>query len=133
MPILQQAMGRGGQLRGAVEALRFDPARPIGIAAENLTAGQRELLGKIVGLYTSRYPAGCAWPGMESLDELHFAWAGSSEEFGPHYYRLQGPNLVVEYDNIQNEANHVHTVARHPSNDFGAATLALHHVNGHLQ
>ncbi|MGL5827037.1 MAG: DUF3500 domain-containing protein, partial [Nocardioides sp.] len=54
----------------------------------------------------------------------------------PHYYRLQSPTLVVELDNVQNgadgtRANHVHTVVRHPDNDFAAATLGLHHLRGH--
>ncbi len=116
---------------GALEAMRFDPRRPMGIAAEELSSGQRELFARLLALYTGRFAEGAAWDGIGSLDQLHFAWAGSLDVGQGHYYRLQGPNIVVEYDNVQNHANHVHTVTRHPSNDFGADALGLHHLWEH--
>jgi hypothetical protein len=88
------------------------------------------LLARLVAVYADRYPAGAAWDGLGSLDGLHFAWAGPEEVGAPHYYRLHSPSLVVEYDNTQNGANHVHTVCRHPRNDFGLDTLALHYLLG---
>jgi hypothetical protein len=130
LPIIRQMVDRGVSAT-PFDALRFDPAHPLGIAAGDLTAGQRELLTALVAHYESRYPAGAAWPGFADTAEMHFAWAGPGEVGAPHYYRLQSPALVVEYDNTQNGANHVHTVARHPENDFGLASLGLHHMLEH--
>jgi hypothetical protein len=62
---------------------------------------------------------------------LHFAWAGSTEPRQPHYYRIQGPRLLVEYDNTQRNANHVHTVWRDPHGDFGRDILADHYATSH--
>ena len=55
------------------------------------------------------------------FDRIHFAWAGAPERGQPHYYRVQGPGFLVEYDNTQNKANHIHTVWRDPSGDWGDA------------
>ena len=54
------------------------------------------------------------------LERVHFAWAGPIEPARPHYYRLHGPTLLIEYDNTQNDANHIHSVWHDPVNDFGA-------------
>jgi hypothetical protein len=69
----------------------------------------------------------------EGLDKLHFAWAGSQKnELGqPHYYRIQSPQFLIEYDNVQNDANHVHTVVRDLSNDFGEDVLGHHYIRDH--
>ena len=55
----------------------------------------------------------------EAGEGLHFAWAGGPEPGQPHYYRVQGPRLLIEYDNVQDGANHAHTVWRDPEGDFG--------------
>jgi len=65
------------------------------------------------------------------LERLHFAWAGSTALGAPHYFRLHGPRTVVEYDNVQNGANHVHTVWHDPIDVFGDDRLARHHREGH--
>lgn len=130
LPIIRQMVERGVSTT-PFEALRFRPDRPIGVAAGDLSDGQRELLGRLVAHYADRYPGGIAWDGFSDLSEMHFAWAGPGEVGAAHYYRLQSPALVVEYDNTQNGANHVHTVARHPANDFGIGTLGLHHLLEH--
>jgi hypothetical protein len=130
LPVVRNLLDRGVPT-GPFAAMRFDPAQPRGIAAESLTPGQRELLGALVAVYRDRYPEGAALEGMSELDGLHFGWAGPAEVGAPHYYRLQGPRLIVEYDNTQNGANHVHTVCRHPRNDFGADALALHYLADH--
>ncbi|MBV8159622.1 MAG: DUF3500 domain-containing protein, partial [Acidimicrobiia bacterium] len=66
--------------------------------------------------------------------DVHFAWAGSAERGGYHYYRLAGRRFLVEYDNTQNDANHAHSVWRDPGNDFGDDLLrrhvAEHHTTG---
>jgi hypothetical protein len=63
------------------------------------------------------------------LNKLQFAWAGE-EQSGPghpHYYRIHGPTIIIEYDNTQNNANHVHTVIRDLKNDFGGDQLLEHY------
>jgi len=60
-------------------------------------------------------------------DNLHFAWAGGLEPGQGHYYRIQGPTFLMEYDNTQNDANHIHTVWRDLQNDFGEDPLRAHY------
>jgi hypothetical protein len=65
------------------------------------------------------------------LNKLRFAWAGE-QKIGvghPHYYRIQGPTIIIEYDNTQNNANHIHTVIRDLKNDFGGDELLKHYKN----
>jgi hypothetical protein len=57
---------------------------------------------------------------------VHFAWAGPTAPGKPHYYRLQGPRLLLEWDNTQRNANHAHSVWRDPTSDFGLDVLARH-------
>ena len=65
------------------------------------------------------------------VEKIRFAWAGGTERRRPHYYRLQGPSFLVEYDNTQNDVNHVHSVWRDPERDFGGDLLREHVRNGH--
>jgi hypothetical protein len=67
------------------------------------------------------------------LNNLRFAWAGDQENGRghPHYYRIQGPTIIIEYDNTQNNANHVHSVIRDLKNDFGSDELLEHYKNKH--
>ena len=60
-------------------------------------------------------------------DYLQFAWAGSIERGKGHYYRVQGPTFLLEYDNTQNDANHIHSVWRDSENDFGDDLLRRHY------
>ena len=72
------------------------------------------------------------------LERFTFAWAGQPERGKPHYYRIQGPAFLVEFENAQQggglpgEGNHIHTVWRDPDNDFGEDMLLRHHVEDHL-
>ena len=61
------------------------------------------------------------------FDKVYFAWAGGLEPGQGHYYRIQGPTFMIEYDNTQNHANHVHSVWRDPANDFGEDLLKKHY------
>lgn len=67
----------------------------------------------------------------EELDDLVFAWMGTTERKGRHYYRIQGKNLLVEYDNSQGNGTHVHTVWRNLKEDFGGDPLKDHYEHGH--
>ena len=64
---------------------------------------------------------------QDGLDKLYFAWAGSLAKGEAHYYRIHGPDMLIEYDNAQNEANHIHTVWRDLNNDFGEDLLRKHY------
>ena len=88
---------------------------------------QRALLEGLVRQYLDRLPdelaaAETARVTGEAGEAAHFAWAGGTEPGQPHYYRVQGPRLLIEYDNVQNGANHVHSVWRDPAGDFGQST-----------
>ena len=102
---------------------------PKGVPGSELDTGQRELLRRLVDAYLGRVPDGLAPP--VDLDGVHLAWAGSTEPGQPHYYRLQGPRLLVEWDNTQRGANHAHSVWRDPESDFGMDVLAAHRSEHH--
>lgn len=102
---------------------------PQGLPGRELDGDRRELLRALVEAYTGRVPEGLA-PPVE-LDEVHVAWAGPTEPGQPHYYRLQAPRLLVEWDNTQRAANHAHSVWRDPQADFGVDVLAEHRAAHH--
>ncbi len=118
-----------------LSALEYTP-EPKGIFASALDGGQREALRALLNQYIARMPDGIAeaeQARIEAIDDasMTFAWAGSLERWEGHYYRIQAPNLLVEYDNTQNGANHVHTVWRDPQRDFGRDLLAEHYAAAH--
>jgi hypothetical protein len=101
-----------------------------------MTASQREVLTALIRQYIDRLPPEVAEEAAArlagaTLDGVHFAWAGSDQPRRPHYYRLQGERFLVEYDNVQDDTNHIHSVWRDPANDFGAMTLAEHYARAH--
>ena len=107
------------------------PLGPGGIRASDLTSGQRGMLMEVIDAYTSMMADDLAAQRMAKLEEagigdITFAWAGQAERGGKHYYRVQGPTFLIEYDNIQNEGNHVHSVWRDFTGDFGRDVLREH-------
>jgi hypothetical protein len=111
-------------------------ATPAGVPAGDLGAAQRELLGRLVEEYARNMRADVADAELRRLREaglerVHFAWAGPVEAGHAHYYRIQGPTLLIEFDNTQNDANHIHSVWHDPRNDFGADLLRAHYERGH--
>jgi hypothetical protein len=102
---------------------------PKGVPGSALGSDQKELLGALLATYVGRVPDGLVPDVL--LDEVHFAWAGSAEPGQPHYYRLQGPRLLAEWDNTQRGANHAHSVWRDPEADFGLDVLAAHRASYH--
>jgi hypothetical protein len=101
---------------------------PTGIASSQLDRPARDLLDQLTHLYLDRLPASLAAAEAERLHgtELHFAWEGGSQPRTGHYYRVQGTDLLIEYDNTANNANHAHTVLRRPLSDFGGDVLTAH-------
>ena len=108
---------------------------PKGIPAAALDSEQRETLRALLGTYLDRAPVGFSplhrYDDEPALDAVHFAWAGSTAPGQPHYYRLQGPRLLIEWDNTQRNANHAHSVWRDPTVDFGLDVLARHRAAHH--
>ena len=105
---------------------------PMGISAAKLTKPQQELLLALVKEYAFRYRAEIADADLKAIqklgvNKLHFAWAGGLEARQGHYYRIQGPTFLLEYDNTQNDANHIHSVWRDLHNDFGGDLLRKHY------
>ncbi|MGZ8810636.1 MAG: DUF3500 domain-containing protein, partial [Thermoanaerobaculia bacterium] len=62
------------------------------------------------------------------IDHLYFAWAGGTQPGQPHYYRVHGPTILIELDNTQDGANHIHSVWRTPGGDFGEDLLRKHYA-----
>ena len=105
---------------------------PKGLAAREMTDDQRHTLQSLLDAYLLRLPEALADEQKAlvaaEMDRIHFAWAGGAERHQPHYYRIQGQRLLIEYDNTQRDANHVHTVWRDLENDFGGDVLARHYA-----
>lgn len=111
---------------------------PKGLSYTSLNTDQQTLFKNLVQIYLSRNTAEYLKKLLDRInhigwDSFSFAWAGSeTNEVGePHYYRIQGADLIIEYDNIQNNANHVHTVIRDLQNDFGGDLLQAHYQLDH--
>ena len=107
-----------------------------GIPALNMKGLQRELLTRLIEEYVNNLRPDFARSQIDrirsaGIDKIRFAWAGGIERGKPHYYRIHGPTLLIEYDNTQNNANHIHTVCRDLENDFGGDALLKHYKNGH--
>ena len=93
---------------------------------------QRKLLQELVSSYAHRIRRELAEHDLQRIekagwDKVHFAWAGGIEPGQGNYYRVQGPNFLLEFDNTQNDANHIHTVWRDLENDFGGDLLRRHY------
>lgn len=123
-----------GLTNAHLDALSFT-RQPKGIAAADLSAGQREICRALLDVYVGRVHDDLADAQSQkvedSFEEMHFLWAGGLEAGEPHYYRLQGGDLFVEYDNTARDANHLHSVWRDISMDFGGDPLAEHYSHGH--
>jgi hypothetical protein len=112
-------------------SVKVDPLSPVGIPASALTTDQRALLRKLIDVYTGYMADDIAADRLARIekagwDKIAFAWAGSLERGQKHYYRVQGPTFLIEYDNTQNDANHIHSVWRDFNGDFGEDLLREH-------
>ena len=107
-----------------------------GLSGADMSAAQLQQLKDLVAVYVDRLPEAVAaleharLEGAE-YENAHFAWAGPAERGAGHYYRVQGPTFVAEYDNTQNDANHIHAVWRDLQKDFGKDLLKAHYREAH--
>ena len=107
-----------------------------GIPLARLNEAQRSGIMRILELYAGTMREEIAAPVLAKvheagIDALHFAWAGSLARGRPHYFRVHGPTALVEYDNTQDSANHVHSVWIDPQSLFGRDLLKTHYQGAH--
>lgn len=119
------------------QALRYLKAHPRGVRVGDLSPSARMNFDKLLECYVHRAREELAGIEMDRIrdngyDDLHFAWAGGQIIAEPHYYRIQGPVTLIEFDNAEDNANHVHTVWRDPTNDFGDDLLTRHYLENHV-
>jgi len=112
------------------------PLSPSGLTAAEMTGDQRKLLMGIIDAYRSVMAPEIADLRLAAIrkagvDRIGFAWAGPAERGQKHYYRVQGPTFLIEYDNTQNDANHIHSVWRDFNGDFGRDLLREHVKQSH--
>lgn len=110
--------------------------RTEGVPLVRLNDAQRTGIMRILELYTGTMREEVAAAALTRVretgfEELHFAWAGSLAPGSPHYFRIHGPAALVEYDNTQNGANHVHSVWIDPQGMFGRDLLRAHYQGAH--
>jgi len=115
---------------------RAEALKPAGLQTSKLGQKQQDILMTLLSEYASRHAPDIAAARLDrvqaaGLGSIFLAWAGGFEKGQPHYYRIQGPSFLIEYDNVQNNANHIHTVWRDFNSDFGADLLALHYKQDH--
>ncbi len=103
-----------------------------GLPYSRLEGDQKKLFNRLIEEYARRQPADLAKERLSKIrragmDEIKFAWMGSTDRNMGHYYRVQGKTFLIEYDNTQNNANHIHAVWRDFAGDWGLDLLAMHY------
>jgi hypothetical protein len=113
---------------------KIEPLKPVGIPAGDMTLIQMGILNKLIVAYLSSMPTAIAKSRLkritsEDMNLLRFGWAGDIVAGKPHYYRIQGKTFLIEFDNTQNNANHIHAVWRDFNGDYGLDLLKEHYRN----
>jgi hypothetical protein len=117
--------------------LDINPLSPAGLKVAEMTPPQRDLLMKVIDAYAGLMAPELATDRLgkikaAGIENVAFAWAGPIERGQRHYYRVQGPTFLIEFDNSQNNGNHVHSVWRDFKGDFGRDLLREHIKTAHL-
>lgn len=125
-PDILSGNGRRADFREIAAGIRYDELEP----------GQQDALAGLIRHYLERADPEVAAPEWDRIDEaglspITFAWAGSDAPGRGHYYAIRGPRLLIEYDNTQDGANHIHSVWRDPTNDWGEDLLFEHYRAAH--
>ena len=108
---------RGG---GVAQPVLLDP---VGLRFAEMSPEQQKLMKELIAEYLTAMPITVVRERMkqieeDGMDDIHFAWWGGSELNQPHHYVVQGKSFVIEYNNTQNQANHVHAIWRNTAGDF---------------
>ena len=116
-----------GPARKQAEALT-----PAGLVASNMSQNQQQLLHTLINQYLDQFRTELASADRKKIEDagfekVSFGWAGQIQPGKPHYFRVQGPTFILEYDNTQNGANHAHVMWRDFKNDFGEDSLRKHY------
>lgn len=120
----------------AVPGRSADEIAIAGLPVSSMDEPQRKLIDRLLSEFAGNLTHELASRELErirkaGIENVRFAWMGSDRRGEGHYYRLTGPTFVIEYDNTQNNANHVHTVWRDRERDFGRDILKEHLEHGH--
>lgn len=115
---------RGGNAQGGPNTTQAETTPPVGLPAAKMNDDQKKLLGELLSEYLKNMPADISSKRRTRLteagfDNIYFAWWGDTERNERHQYRVQGPTFIIEYNNTQNNANHVHSFWRDLAGDFG--------------
>jgi len=134
VPIFEDTVG--GFITGNTP--RIERGKPRGLPVSKMTPEQSKLLMEIVRMYAHRHRHQLAEVELSKVERagtenIHFAWGGSREKGEPHHYLIQGPTFLIEYDNTQDDANHVHCIWRDFDNDFGRDMLRRHYALHHRE
>jgi hypothetical protein len=110
---------------------------PAGLTAGRMTPAQKKILRDLLDEYTSRMADEVAAERMRRIDaagfdNIGFAWVGADALHQPHYYRVQGPTFLIEFDEVQGNANHIHSVWREFTGDWGEDILKKHYETAHI-
>jgi Protein of unknown function (DUF3500) len=109
-------------------AVRVRPLEPVGVLTRDLPSGAQRRVDELIRTYLSNHPPVLARKMLARVERAgiartRFGWAGSTRPGVPHYYRLQGPTFVLEFDNSRNDGTHIHSVWRDFRRDFGRHLL----------
>lgn len=113
---------------------KVESLSPVGIQVKSLNKNQQDILVTLIEEYLATIPTSLAKERFRAIkisefDDIHFGWAGFTEISKGHYYRIQGDTFLIEFDNTQNNANHIHTVWRDFNGDFGRDLIKEHYDN----
>ena len=116
--------------------VKANPGPQVGIPVGEMTAPQKQIVLALLQDYAHRLRPELAQDDLAriqkaGLDKVYFSWEGATKPGEGHYYRLHGPTFLVEFDNTQNNANHIHSVWRDATNDFGEDLLKQHYQSDH--
>lgn len=117
---------------------KISPLEPMGINWKDLNSDQQSVLWKLMKTYVERSRGDISEVDLKKItdagrEKISFAWAGGFAHGEGHYYRIQGPTFLIEYDNTQDHANHIHSVYRDFTEDFGEDLLREHYDRDHAK
>jgi Protein of unknown function (DUF3500) len=109
-------------------AVRVKPLERVGVRTHDLPSSAQRRVLEIIRTYLANHPDAMARDALTRIQRAgiartRFGWAGSIRPGLPHYYRLQGPTFLLEFDNSRNSGTHIHSVWRDFERDFGRHLL----------